>query len=208
VIYKIDENTRQSGHLPDPFPNGYAQVLLSSLVQNQNSLSEIVLALKKHNQERNLWTSTFPWVGVTLEKLLNMGYRMSVISNADGRVEQILKELNLHHYFERIFDSTIVGVGKPDKEFFEIALSELNIKPSKSIYIGDTYFFDVWGANSAGIGCIQLDPLDLYNDWPGTRIPAIVHLPEWLINYKENLIHDDLHPAKDTDLTFEHQTTK
>jgi HAD superfamily hydrolase (TIGR01549 family) len=207
LILAIDDRARQKDHLSDPFPKGYAHALLSAYVRDQNTLDKIVLALKKYNQERNLWTSTYPWVYETLEKLKNQGYRMSMISNADGRVEQILKELNLLHYFERVFDSTIVGLSKPDKKFFELALSELNLTPNESIYIGDTFFYDVWGANAAGLGCIHLDPNDLYRDWPGFRLPSIIQLPDWLMAFAQDPQKYNIHPAKDILLTFENQST-
>lgn len=208
LIFKIDNRTRQTGHLADPYPDGYAYTLFSKLIQDPKALSKIVETLNIRNQKKSLWTSTYPWVGETISTLTNQGYRVSVISNADGRVEQILKDVNLDHHFEKIFDSSLVGVSKPDKKFFEIALNAHNLQPEKALYIGDTYYYDVWGANSAGLGCIHLDPLDLYQSWPGTHIPSIAQLPDWLSANMENPKNYDIHPAKNFPLTFENQTTK
>ena len=207
LIYKIDKVACQTNHLSDPFPDGYPRALFSDLVQEPKILDEIVTKLKARNDLKNLWTSTYPWVGETLTKLSDMGYTMSVISNADGRVEQILKDVNLRQYFEKIFDSTIVGFSKPDKRIFEIALKTLDLQPPQALYIGDVYTYDVWGANSAGLGCIQLDPLGLYDGWPGIRLPSVAELPEWLSAYPKIPENYNLRPTKEMFLTFENQTT-
>jgi HAD superfamily hydrolase (TIGR01549 family) len=207
LIYRIDDIARRTGHLADPFPGGYPQALFSGFVRDQKVLDEIVETLETRNRTKNLWTSTHPWVDKTLSILAEMGYKMSVISNADGRAEQILQDVNLHHYFEKIFDSTIVGASKPDKRLFEIALSSLDLQPAQALYVGDVYSYDVWGANNAGLGCVHLDPLALYKAWPGVHLPSLAYLPDWLTTFANNPEIYNIHPAKDTPLTFEPQTT-
>ncbi len=128
---------------------------------------------------------------------------MSVISNADGRVAEALHDLGLSHYFERIFDSAILGVEKPNPGIFEVALRELNLQPNDALYIGDVFFIDVWGANQVGLGGLHLDPLDLYAGWPGVHLRDVRHLPDWLAQYLAAPTTFDLFPATDLRLAVE-----
>lgn len=180
LILALDVQTKKRGFLIDPFPNGYTQCLFDDFVENPKIMGAIVEQVEARDQIRPLWASTHPWVAQSLSCLKSAGYQMSVISNSDGRVEQILTDLNLRNFFMQVFDSAILGVSKPDVRIFEIALAELNLAPKEAIYIGDVFSIDVLGANQAGLTAIQLDPLGLYKDWPGYRIPTIAHLENWL----------------------------
>jgi len=148
----------------------------------------------------HIWTSTQPWVGRSLRKLQEQGYQMAVISNSDGRVNQILQELNLREYFEIVIDSFVVGVEKPDPRIFEIALKRLNLDPKETIYIGDIYYIDVWGANRAGLGAVHLDKMGLYDNWEGIHIPSIHELPDLLAKMDGNLHKWKLFPARDFEI--------
>ena len=129
------------------------------------------------DSERGLWRHVYPWVPSTLQHLASHGYRMSVISNADGRVKQGLQELGLAGYFEEIFDSHVVGYHKPDRRLFDHALDRLGLKPSECLYVGDLYYVDILGANRAGIAAIHLDPYRLYNGFAGVHIPSVEAMP-------------------------------
>ena len=103
---------------------------------------------------------------------------MAVISNSEGQVEEILQDLGLREYFEIVIDSFIVGVEKPDPRIFKIALERLGWDRSDTIYIGDIFYMDIWGANQAGLGAIHLDKLGLYDGWDGEHIPSVKELPD------------------------------
>jgi len=149
---------------------------------------------------KHIWATTQPWVGESLQKLKKQGYQMAVISNSDGRVNQILQDLNLREYFDIVIDSFNVGVEKPDSRIFEIALERLSWDPANTIYIGDIFYIDVWGANQAGLGAIHLDKLGLYDEWDGIRIPSIHELPELLSNMDGNLNKWNLFPIQDFEI--------
>ena len=204
-VHAADHHSRQHGCLINVWPGGYTRTLFEGLGVNNGALQSIVKIADEHDRRQNLWASTFPWMTQTLAQLALQGYRMAVISNADGRAEQILIDLELRPYFERVFDSHIMGVRKPDKTIFEIALNELNLDPADAIYIGDVFFIDAWGANQAELGCIHLDPLGLYAGWPGAHIPTVQHLPDWLSRYDANAARSDLFAIKDFPLSFDNK---
>ena len=180
LIYELDDQTRQRGQMPEVWPNGYTWALLELLGVDGQGGEAVIAASQAFHREHNLWSFSFEWIPETLARLSEQGYRMSVISNADGRAEQILERLGLAGYFERIFDSAVVGIKKPDPAIFKLALRELNLSPAEAIYIGDVFYIDVVGANRAGLEAVHLDPLGLYQGWPGTHLADVRQLIDWL----------------------------
>ncbi len=182
---------RQSFPVIDYLPDLFNRI--SNDPQKARAAAEWV---KKSDQKRSLWTSTRPWVIPALEQLREQGYRMSVISNSDGRVETILGDLGLRSFFEIVIDSFVVGVEKPDPKIFTLALEKLNLDPKNALYIGDLYFIDVWGANQSQIGAVHVDLMNLYNSWQGARIPSIQQLPDWLAQFNGQIPSEILFPAR------------
>lgn len=143
-------------------------------------ISSIASQLLARDAEASLWTYTYPWVHEALKRLARQGYRMSVISNADGHVAQELDYTGLARYFEEIFDSYIVGYAKPDPRLFEHAMAKLRVSPEECLFVGDVYYVDVLGANQVGMAALHLDRYGLYDGWPGYRIPTVAALPDFL----------------------------
>ncbi|MFX0115473.1 MAG: HAD family hydrolase [Candidatus Hodarchaeota archaeon] len=102
----------------------------------------------------------------TLKDLKDFGKHIGLVSNstpkgAAGR-RPILQEQGILDYFESIILSSEVGVAKPDREIFKIALREMNLKnPSQVWHIGDSYVADVIGARNAGLIPVLFDPTGL-----------------------------------------------
>ncbi len=156
----------------------------------------VVDALSARHDEISLWTYTKPWVAKTLKLLQRRGIRMSVISNSDGRVRQQLESCGITPYLETVFDSAVVGVEKPDPEIFLHALRQLGLSAAECLYVGDFYSADVVGANRAGIGCVHLDPLGSYANWPGVHLRDIRALPDFITELRMNPEHFELFPAQ------------
>ena len=114
-----------------------------------------------------------PWVPVdgAAEALLRLqagGFRLAVVSNATGTIEDQLHEgriCSVHGgavaRVEVVIDSHVVGVEKPDPAIFGLALDAIGSGPDSCLYIGDTVFFDVTGARAAGIRVVHTDPYSL-----------------------------------------------
>jgi len=110
----------------------------------------------------NLWRHVPPGVPATLDRLRARGKRLGVVSNADGRVPDLLAEIGLAHFFETIVDSHLVGVEKPDPRIFALALDRLRVPAADALYVGDFHHVDVVGAERAGLLPVLLDPLGAY----------------------------------------------
>lgn len=157
----------------------------------------ILAKIERLDVERSLWANTFPWVRSALERLMQLGYHISVISNADGRVRQDLEYTRLAGYMEQVFDSTIVGYEKPDARIFCQALHVLNQQPEQCLYVGDVYSIDVLGANRVGIAAVHLDPYDLYTDWKGYHIHSVADLPDFLATHGSDLTDAAFFPLRE-----------
>jgi putative hydrolase of the HAD superfamily len=102
----------------------------------------------------NLWSRRADDAFGTLETLLDRGYRLAVVSNADGRVRGLLEAAGLAPLLEFVVDSAEVGVEKPDPRIFHAATERLDLAPAACAYVGDIYEIDVVGAARAGLSAI------------------------------------------------------
>jgi len=62
-----------------------------------------------------------------------------------------LKRFGLYSYLDNHLFSSEVGVRKPHPQIFLKALSELNVKPSQAVFVGDRLIEDVGGAQKVGM---------------------------------------------------------
>lgn len=185
IIYELDQKARQKPPFPeDPWPDGYARTLATTLGLPNRVATRLAEEWRQRHDDRNLWTFTRPEVRETLILLKRAGYRMSVLSNSDGRTRTVFKDLRLLSFLDYIFDSKKLRAEKPQRQVFDKILSKLRLSPRDVIYIGDIYTVDVWGARAAGMGAIHLDPLGNYGDWPGIHLPSVEALPRWLECYR------------------------
>jgi putative hydrolase of the HAD superfamily len=125
-----------------------------------------------------LWNQVEPTARQTFEALQSKGLRLGIVSNADGKVQSILNQLQLGQFFSCIVDSKIVGVEKPDPAIFRLALQALNIAAEHCIYVGDHYDRDVVGARRAGLFPVLIDPFEVVPERDVARIKTLAELVE------------------------------
>jgi len=99
----------------------------------------------------NLWSRGADGAPETLAVLLQRGYRIAVISNADGRVRGLLEKAGFGELLEFVVDSAEIGVEKPDPRIFHAATGRMDLPPAACAYVGDIYEIDVLGAAAAGL---------------------------------------------------------
>lgn len=109
---------------------------------------------------------------------LSRSYRLAVISNADGHIEQLLERLGVAGFFQTITDSGRVGHEKPDPRIFAAAIASIGADPARSLYIGDIYSVDYVGAKNAGMEALLLDRAGVYEDTPHLRVDSLEKVPE------------------------------
>jgi putative hydrolase of the HAD superfamily len=126
-------------------------------------VAEIGPILRPEGRASALWRMVMPGVPQALERMQRQGLTLAVVSNSDGTCATSLEEAGLLRYMNFVIDSAEVGVEKPDRRIFEIALARCRASPRRTLYIGDLYHADVVGARGAGLHALLLDP---YGDWP------------------------------------------
>jgi putative hydrolase of the HAD superfamily len=99
----------------------------------------------------------FPDTVPGLERLRSNGDRLGVLSNFDSRLFELLANLGLDRYFERVTISWRAGAAKPDRRIFERALDAMSAKPGEAVHVGDSIVDDYEGARQAGLGAVLLD---------------------------------------------------
>jgi putative hydrolase of the HAD superfamily len=99
----------------------------------------------------NLWSRGAEGAPETLAVLVRRGYRLAVISNADGRVRGLLERAGFGELLEFVVDSAEIGFEKPDPRIFHTATGRLGLSPAACAYVGDIYEIDVLGAAAAGL---------------------------------------------------------
>jgi len=124
----------------------YSQ-LLSEIGLNDDAIRDQLVAGIRNSGN---WDTIRPG---TAEQLRQIGenYRVAVISNADGRIEDVLQRCGIADCFRTITDSGLVGYEKPHPEIFRKAMLSMNADPAESLYVGDVYSVDYLGATGAGM---------------------------------------------------------
>jgi HAD superfamily hydrolase (TIGR01549 family) len=136
-------------------------------------------ALVENTQKSANWDQILPGTREALKRI-GRNYRMAVISNADGRIADVLRRCGIADCFETITDSGIVGHEKPHPAIFEAALQSMKAQPVESLYVGDVYSVDYLGARNAGMDAVLFDVAGAYREREFPRVESMSALEEWL----------------------------
>ncbi len=114
----------------------------------------------------------------TRESLLRLGqrYPLAVISNADGKIANVLERCGIVDCFLSITDSGLVGYEKPHPAIFEAALRTMDATPEQSLYVGDMYSVDYLGATNAGMQAILFDVSGAHRESGLPRVESLEEL--------------------------------
>ena len=106
-----------------------------------------------------------------LETMRKDGYRIGMIANGDSTgARNIINSTGLQDYFDAIIISEEVGIEKPDKRIFQVALDKLGVEAKNAVMVGNRIDADIVGANRIGMKSVWFR----WND----RYPEIVSSEE------------------------------
>ena len=92
-----------------------------------------------------------------LHSLQELGCKLAIVSNTEATVTSYdLDRLQLRSFFNAVVLSSAVGIKKPDRRIFDIALERLRTEAADCVFVGDDFECDYVGAQNAGIRCILL----------------------------------------------------
>jgi putative hydrolase of the HAD superfamily len=165
----------QSGRVDHSFWWIFHTHLLEQLGEDVGVRGELV----ENTQKSANWDQILPGTRDALDRI-GESFRIAVISNSDGRIEQVLSRCGIADCFESVTDSGTVGVEKPRVEIFRAALGAMNARADESLYVGDLYSVDYEGARNAGMQAVLFDVAGAYRDRELPRVESLEKLETWL----------------------------
>ena len=119
----------------------------------------------------------------SLRALQDEGYRLGLISNFEGWLEERLIELEVGHVFDVTVISGLEGVEKPDPEIYRRALERAQVAPEAAVHVGDSPAYDIAPAATLGMHTVLLDRVGRYPQASGLRISSLKELPPLVANF-------------------------
>jgi len=153
----------------------YSQLLNEIGLEDDAIRDQLVSGIRNSSN----WDQIRPGTGEQLHEIGEQ-YEIAVISNADGRIEDVLDRCGIARCFRTITDSGLVGYEKPHPEIFRKALASMNAAPAESLYVGDVYSVDYLGATGAGMRAVLMDVPGAYRDRGVPRVESLTELQQLL----------------------------
>ena len=166
----------QSGRVDHSFWWTFHTYLLEELNLLEDGLRDVLI---ENTQKSANWDEILPGTREALERI-GSDYSTAVISNADGKIEAVLRRREIADCFKSITDSGIVGLEKPHPAVFQAALLAMQAQAAESLYVGDVYSVDYVGARNAGMQAILFDVAGAYRDRGVERVESLAELERWL----------------------------
>ena len=161
--------------------HGFWHIYYSRLLEELRLSDDLVLDdLVSRTRISANWCEIRPRTREILQRLARH-YRLAVISNADGKIADVLARCGIADCFETITDSGIVEKEKPHPAIFDVAVRSLGVPAAESIYIGDVYSVDYLGATRFGMQSILFDVAGAYRDRGIPRVESLEELESLLI---------------------------
>lgn len=181
--HALERRTKQEfdqGLLSGRIDHGFWWTFHTYLLRQANALDDVVRdKLVENTQNSANWDQIPPGTRAALERIRQQ-YAIAVISNADGRIDAVLRRCGIADCFASITDSGNVGHEKPHPAIFEAALREMKAEPAESLYVGDVYSVDYVGARNAGMEAVLFDVAGAYREREFFRVESLAELESWL----------------------------
>jgi len=150
------------------------EVLLDKVDEKLQAFTEIFMADGMNQIDANLQTA------VMIFKALYGKYDLSIVSNYYGNLETILKDAGIFPYLNRLLDSTIVGIRKPDPAIWKQALDQSGYKPEEFLIVGDSMKNDILPAQFLGCPTILITKKLPSQEYKGDWVNSLEMLAKFL----------------------------
>jgi putative hydrolase of the HAD superfamily len=159
-----------------PFWWRFHTLLLEELNASNDCVRDLIVENMRHSAN---WDHKLPGTREALDRIARE-YAIAVISNADGKIEHVLRRCGIYDCFASVIDSGVVGHEKPHPAIFEAALQAMKAQPEESLYVGDVYSVDYVGATQAGMQAVLFDVAGVYREKGLPRVESLNELESWL----------------------------
>jgi putative hydrolase of the HAD superfamily len=115
----------------------------------------------------------------TIAELRRCDLKTGLISNCTEEVALVWAETPFAPLFDVAVFSATAGCMKPDREIYELALTELGVSGAESLFVGDGANDELRGARDVGMTPVLVElgavtpQWDSVRDWSGLRVTAI-----------------------------------
>lgn len=171
----FDQLANGSGIDRDFWRMFYSRLLQTLVIADE----QLVIRLTAATRTSANWDRALPGTREALDRIANK-FRIGVISNADGKIDQVLKMCGLGDCFASITDSGTAGYEKPHSEIFAAALRSMKVSPERALYVGDLYSVDYVGATGAGMQAVLFDVAGAYQETSWPRVASLKELEQRL----------------------------
>ena len=179
----LERRTKQEfdqGVMSGKIDHGFWWTFHTYLLEQCNAVDDTIrTALVQNTQNSANWDQILPGTRDALDRIKQQ-YGIAVISNADGRIDAVLRRCGICDCFASITDSGNVGHEKPHPAIFAAALREMKADPADSLYVGDVYSVDYVGARNAGMQAVLFDVAGAYRKREFARVESLNELEIWL----------------------------
>jgi putative hydrolase of the HAD superfamily len=169
---EFDDILQQEGKADHSFWYLFYSHLLPELGVHDDALREVLLNATRVSAN---WRDIRPGTRQALQRL-GRRYPLAVISNADGKIANVLESCGIADCFQTITDSGLVGYEKPHPVIFEAPLGGMKVSPEQSLYVGDVYSVDYQGATRAGMQAMLFDVSGAYRESGLPRVESLEEL--------------------------------
>jgi HAD superfamily hydrolase (TIGR01509 family) len=176
VKNEFDEIMEHGGKPDHGFWDMFYKRLVAEVGLQDEPLRQQVIANTRNSFN---WNQMRPGTRETLQQI-GAKYPLAVISNADGRIAELLGSCGIADCFKTITDSGVIGREKPHPFIFETALASMQARPEESLYVGDVYSVDYRGATGAGMSAVLFDVCGAYRKKGLPRVESLGELVEML----------------------------
>lgn len=179
----LERRTKQEfdqGLIAGRIDHSFWWTFYTHLVKDLDTVDESVRDILVENTQKSAnWDQILPGTREALQRIRRQ-YQIAVISNADGKIDEVLNRCGICDCFASITDSGTVGHEKPHPAIFAAALQAMKADAADSLYVGDVYSVDYLGARNSGMDAVLFDVSGAYRQSGFPRVESLAELERWL----------------------------
>ena len=162
-------------------------------------LSRLIAKIYKVNNPENISNQyfkiqssriTFRDKALEVLKVLNKKYTLILCSDTTGIAKEVVSNLDLSRYFDKIFYSCDLGILKSEKIFWLNLLKHFpKSRPQEFLVIGDNPPADILNPNLLNMNTIQIEnPIQLTLDYRQTSTKSDNEKPDYYIKKLDEIL--------------------